>query len=200
VLRPDYPILTPRLRLRPLADDDVAELLAYRGEPEVCRYLPFEPMDERTVRTRLDGDLGRRAITEEGQGLTLGVELAATGRLVGDVMLFYQSAQHSGGEIGYVFHPDFTGNGYATEACAAVLNLAFDTFSGLGLHRVVARMDARNNASERMARRLGMRREAHFLSNEWFKGAWADLVVYALLDDEWRAHALAEVRVAPETA
>ena len=200
MLRPDYPIVTPRLRLRPLTDHDVAQLLAYRGQPEVCRYLPFEPMDERTVRTRLDGDLGRREITEQGQGLTLGMELIATGQLVGDVMLFYRSAQHSGGEIGYVLHPDFTGHGYATEASAAILELAFDTARGLGLHRVVARMDARNGASERVARRLGMRREAHFRSSDWFKGAWGDLVVYALLDHEWRARALAPVQAAPETA
>jgi hypothetical protein len=30
-----------------------------------------------------------------------------------------------------------------------------------------------------------MRPEAHFRSSEMFKGAWADLVVYALLDLEW---------------
>lgn len=192
MLRPRYPIITPRLRLRPLANDDVADLWAYRGRSEVCRYLPFEPMDEQVLRTRLVGDLGRREITHEGQGLTLGVELAATGRLVGDVVLFLRSAQHSGGEIGYVFHPDVAGHGYATEACAAVLDLAFDTSAGLGLHRVVARMDARNDASERLVRRLGMRREAHFLSHERFKGAWADLVVYAMLNYEWHANAMAQ--------
>jgi hypothetical protein len=32
-----------------------------------------------------------------------------------------------------------------------------------------------------------MRREAHFRSSEMFKGAWADLVIYAMLDDEWDA-------------
>jgi RimJ/RimL family protein N-acetyltransferase len=186
-LRPSYPITTPRLRLRPLTVDDTEELLAYRGRPEVCRYLPFEPMDEQVLTARLAGDLGRREITAEGQGLTLGVELAAGGRLVGDVVLLFHSADHAGGEIGYAFHPDVSGQGYAAEACAAVLDLAFDSSDGLGLHRVVARMDARNHASERLAARLGMRREAHFRSSEMFKGVWADIVVYALLDYEWHA-------------
>ena len=130
-------------------------------------------------------DLGRTEITAEGQGLTLGVELAASGRLVGDVVLFFRSAKDAGGEIGYVFHPDVAGQGYAAEACAAVLGLAFHKSDGLGLHRVVARMDARNGASVRLASRLGMRRAAHFRSSEMFKGAWADLVIYALLDHEW---------------
>jgi RimJ/RimL family protein N-acetyltransferase len=34
--------------------------------------------------------------------------------------------------------------------------------------------------------RLGMRREAHFVHNEIFKGSWGDELVYALLEDEWR--------------
>ncbi len=186
-LRPSYPITTARLRLRPLTTADTAELLDYRGRGDVCRYLPFGPMDEQVLRTRLAGDLGRREITSEGEGLTLGVELAASGRLVGDVVLFFRSAVNAGGEIGYVFHPDVAGQGYAAEACAAVLDLAFAQTGGLGLRRVVARMDARNEASARLASRLGMRLEAHHRSSEMFKGEWADLVVYALLDDEWRA-------------
>jgi RimJ/RimL family protein N-acetyltransferase len=186
-LRPSYPLTTPRLRLRPLAVEDTAELLAYRGRADVCRYLPFEPMDEPGLTARLAGELGRREITAEGQALTLGAELAASGRLVGDVVLFFHSAKHAAGEIGYVFHPDVAGQGYATEACAAVLNVAFDARDGLGLHRVVARMDARNLASARLASRLGMRQEAHHRSSEMFKGTWADTVVYALLADEWHA-------------
>ena len=174
-----------RLRLRPLGLDDVEDLLAYRGRADVCRYLPFEPMDEQVLAARLAGDLGRREIAAEGQALTLGAELAASGRLVGDVTLFFHSARHAGGEIGYAFHPDIAGQGYATEACTAVLNLAFDKSGGLGLHRVLARMDARNSDSARLASRLGMRQEAHHRSSEMFKGEWADIVVYALLDHEW---------------
>jgi RimJ/RimL family protein N-acetyltransferase len=186
-LRPSYPIRTMRLMLRPLGFEDTEELLAYRGRADVCRHLPFEPMDERVLAQRLAGNLGRREITAEGQALTLGAELSANGRLVGDVTLFFHSAHHAGGEIGYAFHPDIAGQGYATEACAAVLNLAFDTVDGLGLHRVVARIDARNSASLRLAARLGMRQEAHHRSSEMFKGGWADVIVYALLDDEWHA-------------
>ncbi len=87
-------------------------------------------------------------------------------------MLFFHSGRHAGGEIGYVFHPEVAGRGYATEACAAVLDLAFDD---LGVHRVTARMDGINSVSARLATRLGMRQEAHHRSSEMFKGNWADL-------------------------
>jgi RimJ/RimL family protein N-acetyltransferase len=195
-LRPDYPIETARLRLRPLTTDDVDTLLTYRGRADVCRYLPFEPMTRDVLLGRLAGDFARTALTAPGQSLTLGVELAdvtvaggasdsiepdggpSAGRLIGDVVLFFHSEEHRGGEIGYVFAPEFRGHGYATEAATALLTLAFD---GLGLHRVIARLDARNTDSARVCERLGMRREAHFVRNEVFKGECADEVVYALL-------------------
>lgn len=176
------PVDTPRLRLRPLAPGDVDALLTYRGDPEVCRYLPFEPMTRAVLAGRLAGDLGRTRVTEDGQGLTLGVEDRGTGALLGDVVLFLRSREHGGGEIGYVFHPGAGGRGYATEACSALLALAFDV---LGLHRVVARLDSRNAASARLAARLGMRREAHFVRHERFKGEWSDELVFAMLAEEW---------------
>jgi RimJ/RimL family protein N-acetyltransferase len=181
-LRPVYPITTARLQLRPLTLADVAALVAYRSIPEVCRYVPFEPMGAEAVTARLGTSWANRAITAEGQALTLGVQLGTSGELIGDVILFYRSEAHRAGEVGWVFHPAHAGHGYATEAGEALLKLAFE---GLGLHRVVARVDSRNDASARLCERLGMRREAHLLKNEWFKGDWSSEIDFALLDEEW---------------
>jgi RimJ/RimL family protein N-acetyltransferase len=83
-----------------------------------------------------------------------------------------------------VFQPRYQGRGLATEAAEVVLRLGFE---GLGLHRVIGRCDALNVASARLMERLGMRREAHLVHNEIFKGSWGDELVYAMLEDEWRA-------------
>lgn len=187
-LRPDYPVPTDRLRLRPLATADIDDLVSYRSLQRVCRFVPFEPMDGDAVAERIAGVWAPREISAEGQSLTLGVELAATSRVIGDVVLFFHSAEHRGGEIGWVFHPDRSGHGYATEAAHAVLHLAFDE---LALHRVVARVDSRNEASIRLAERLRMRREAHLVENEWFKGGWSEEVGFAILEGEWADHHVA---------
>jgi RimJ/RimL family protein N-acetyltransferase len=183
-LRPSYPVITSRLRLRPLSSADADALLAYRSLEDVCRYVPFEPMDAAVIDDRLAGRWSLTAISAEGDALTLGAELADTGVLVGDVVLVFTSAEHQSGEIGWMFHPEHAGHGYATEAAHAILHLAFDE---LGLHRVVARIDTRNDSSLRLADRLGMRREAHLIENEWFKGGWSDEIDTALLAQEWAA-------------
>jgi len=183
-LHPTYPVRTERLLLRPLTAADTDALLAYRSRPDVCRYVPFEPMDRQLIADRLAGLWATTALTDEGQALTLGVELAATGQLVGDVVLFFHSRAHRGGEIGYVVNPDFEGNGYATEAARALLRLAFDD---LGLHRVIGRIDERNEPSAKVLRRLGLRQEARLVHNEIFKGEWSTELDFAMLADEWHA-------------
>jgi RimJ/RimL family protein N-acetyltransferase len=183
-LRPAYPVRTERLWLRPLTMGDVEALHAYRSRPDVCRYVPFEPMSREVIRGRIGAQWAGVELTDEGQALTLGVELAATGELVGDVVLFWHSREHAGGEIGWVLNPAFSGHGYATEAARMVLRLGFDD---LGLHRIIARIDERNESSARLARRLGMRQEARLVHNEVFKGEWSTELDFAMLAEEWSA-------------
>jgi RimJ/RimL family protein N-acetyltransferase len=182
--RPRYPLRSHRLRLRTLTDADVEALAAYRSLPDVCRYVPFEPMDEDAIRERVRDEWSRRTLEDGGDVLQLGVELDATGELIGDLMLFGVTSEHRSGEIGYVFHPAHAGHGYATEAAHRLLHVAFDD---LALHRVTARVDAENLPSARVATRLGMRQEAHLVENEWFKGRWADELDFAILEREWEA-------------
>lgn len=184
-LRPQYPVRTERLLLRPLTADDADALLAYRSRPDVCRYVPFEPMTHEVINERMSSQWARTELTDEGQALTLGVVIAETDELIGDVVLFWHSRLHSGGELGYVINPDFAGHGFATEAALAVLRLGFED---LGLHRIVARIEERNDASARLARRLGMRQEARLVQNEFFKGEWSTELVFAMLADDWSAH------------
>ena len=185
-LRPRYPVTTPRLLIRPLTPADADGLLAYRSVPDVCRYVPFEPQTREQLLERIATRWTQTELTAEGQVVTLGVQVKDTGALAGDVMLAWQSREHACGEIGAVFNPDLSGRGYATEALDALLRLGFE---GLGLHRIIARIDERNDPSVRMVRRLGMRLEARLVENEWFKGEWSTELDFAMLAGEWQARA-----------
>jgi len=180
-LQPVYPVLTKRLILRPIRPDDTDAMFRYRSRDDVCRYLLFPPQTRAQIVARFADSPSE--LTDEGQHLSLAVLERETGTLVGDVVLMWHSREHRAGEIGYVIHPDYSGNGYATEAGAALLRLGFDE---LGLHRIVGRLDARNTGSARVLERLGMRPEAHFIHNEFIKGEWTDELVYAVLASEWR--------------
>jgi RimJ/RimL family protein N-acetyltransferase len=185
VLEPAYPLRTPRLDLRPYESSDLDHLRAMYSREEVNRYLYSEPMGEDALLASLEKKVGRREWTGEGTGFNLLGVLRATGDVVGDVALRLVSEEHRTGEVGFVLKPEFTGCGYATEMAAEMLRVGFDELS---LHRVVGRLDARNTGSAAVLERLGMRREALLVDNEWVKGEWTSELDYALLADEWTAN------------
>jgi RimJ/RimL family protein N-acetyltransferase len=184
MFEPEYPVRTERLALRPYAVTDVDALYAYQRLPEVHRYLYTEPRSRPELEDLVARRAGMSALTEAGQALTLVADLAETGELVGDCVLFWHSEEHQHGEVGYIINPAYAGRGLATEVAGALLRLGFD---GLGLHRITGRLDARNTASARVLERAGLRREAHFVENEFVKGEWTDELVYAILRSEWGA-------------
>jgi RimJ/RimL family protein N-acetyltransferase len=177
------PIETERLRLRRFAATDFDALYAIRSDPEVARYLYWGPQTEDEVRATLERKIAGISLHEEGDVLHLAAELRSTGELVADVILCWVSEVNSVGEIGYTVHPAHEGHGYATEAARPLLGIAFD---GLGLHRVIGRLEARNAASARVLEKLGLRLEGHFVENEWVKDEWQSGLDYAILAREWR--------------
>ncbi|WP_405743735.1 GNAT family N-acetyltransferase [Streptomyces sp. NBC_01525] len=191
---PPYPLRTARLDLRPVTDDDFAAIHAYQRLPEVCRYLYWGPLDEAGSRKSVTTKATRTALHAEGDVLQLAAVVRETGTLIGDMTFVWTSATHRQASIGYVFHPAHHGHGYATEASRALLALGFDH---LQLHRIQAELDARNTASARLLERLGMRREAHLVENEFLDGEWSDEVIYAMLAREWEALRAADPGAAP---
>jgi RimJ/RimL family protein N-acetyltransferase len=172
---------TERLLLRPYRLDDFEAFHDLHGRDDVARYLPWETRDTTASSKALERHQKLR-LEEDDDHLTLAAYDKETGRLVGEFVLFLRSRKHRGGEVGYALHPDFWARGLATEGARAMLEIAFDT---LQLHRVIARIDARNAGSAAVLERLGMRREALLVKNEWFKGEWASEADYAILDEEW---------------
>ncbi|WP_394686157.1 GNAT family N-acetyltransferase [uncultured Microbacterium sp.] len=171
-----------RVRLRPFEESDLEAMAAYRGDAEVCRFLPFEPQTPDDIRGRIGHLFGGTTLEGERGGVVLVIE--TDGAVIGDLVLFHLDPEAGSAEIGWVLSPAASGQGLATEAVRALIDTAFDVY---GLRRLVAQIDADNVRSAALAERLGMRREAHFVENAWFKGRWSDLLVYAVLDREWAA-------------
>jgi RimJ/RimL family protein N-acetyltransferase len=175
-------IRTERLLLRRYREDDLDRLADIQSLPEVARYLPLGPRSREETEAALAKRIANTRLEHDDDAVTFAAERREDGLLLGDATLFLRSVQHHQVEVGYVFHPDSGGRGYATEAARALVDLAF---SDLDAHRVFARLDARNTASAALLRRLGMRQEAHFRESEIFKGAWGDELVFAVLATEW---------------
>jgi RimJ/RimL family protein N-acetyltransferase len=163
--------------------DDVDDIHAYQSRPDVCRYVPFEPRTRDEVAEKVAKHSVAITLKEDDDYWQLAIARGDDpSRVIGDVYFTVKSTANATGEIGWTLHPDFTGQGYMTEAASAILEIAF---TKLNLHRVRAELDPRNTESVALCERLGMRREAYFVEDLWFKGEWGDTAIYALLDREW---------------
>ena len=178
------PLETERLVLRPFLSDDFDAVYAFESLPEVARYLYWGARSAEEVREGLERKMSSTVLECEDDALTLAIEVRETGVMVGTTMLRWVSERHQVGEVGFTLDPAHHGNGYATEAGRRMVRLGFEH---LRLHRIIGRLEARNTASARVLERLGMRREAHLIENEWVKDEWQSELVYAILDREWAA-------------
>ena len=175
------PIEGERVRLELLRAEDFDALYAIQSDPEVCRYLLYEPRTPERVHEVLERDSAATRLENPDDFVQPAIR-DSNSRLIGTMYFKLASVDDRSAEIGWLLDPRSTGRGYAREAAALLLDLAFGE---LGLHRVYAELDPRNAASVALCERLGMRHEAHFREHMWFKGGWADTGIYAILEHEW---------------
>ena len=177
------PIHTDRLVLRRF---EAADLDAFHALPLAAGDGPFPARAGKEPEPSPWSPLGKYAnfvFEKEGDWVCLAIEAAGSPGLLGEVVLkWLPGCGH--GEVGWTLAPEARGKGYAAEAADAVLKLGFGE---LGMHRIEAKLDALNTASAALCERLGMRLEARFVDKWHYKGQWATEVVYAILEDEWRA-------------
>ncbi len=173
---------TNRLNLRPFQGSDLAGFAAYRSDPEVARYQSWTaPYSLQQAADFLE-EMARTQPGTPGAWYQLAVERHSQAGLIGDCAFQVSAHDDRQALIGFTFSRPFQNQGYATEAVKSLLGFLF---AECGLHRIAAVCDARNSRSARLLERVGMRREAQLIENVWFKGAWGDEYLYAILRREW---------------
>lgn len=174
------PLRTERLELRLMSLGDVDCIHAWMSDPDVVRYQLYEPRNREVVAEKVAEYLLSTRLEKDDDYVQPAIVL--DGVVIGAIYFKLDSADDLAAEIGWVLRRQYHGFGYAFEAAQAMLGVGFEE---VGLHRIFAELDPRNDASIALCKRLGMREEARFIENLWFKGEWADTGIYAILDREW---------------
>lgn len=178
---PPVPALAgARVRLRPLRESDADDLFALHSDPRVMRYWSFPAWTERKQAVERLAQLERD--NAQSEFYTWATTIADADRLAGTVSLFALNRAHLRAELGYALASPAWGKGYATEAVRLAIAFAFDS---IGLARLEADIDPRNEASCRLVERVGFRREG-LLRKRWHvAGEITDSAMYGLLREEY---------------
>jgi len=162
---------TKRLLIRDFEPGDAADLNAILGDEETMANC--EPAYDFAKAERFLSDF---CIRRKGAVAAVHRE---SGKLIGYIL--FHMLDEGVYEMGWIFHRQFWRQGYAYEACKAVIDHAFDE---LNAHKIFAEaIDA--DKSVGLMKKLGMRLEgvqrSQTKDNE---GNWADLYLYGLLRED----------------
>ena len=165
---------TARFILRPFEPKDESDLYEMLSNDEAVRFEPYEAMSAEQAKKALDERIG----SDEW----FAIEEKSSHKVIGSV--FIAERYCNSREIGYLIDPRYWRKGCAFEAVSEVVRRTFE----LGVHRIEACCDVRNESSWRMLEKLGFRREAHLERDIYFRtdenGApiWKDTYIYSLLN------------------
>lgn len=159
------PIGTERLLLRPFTDADIAIHRVVFADPEVCHYYCGKTRSEEQVREWLihrrwqatgADNLGFLAVERKADAAILG--LVALQPLLGVWLRLAEDGDSPFSpllvELSYAFGRDCQGQGYASEACRALMEHGF---THLRIARLINDIDPENAPSIRLAEKLGFR-------------------------------------------
>jgi len=178
------PLETERLVIRDFVGDDWRDLhemiLLYQAS-EYAMYDHKWPTSEKEIRGVTEwfasGDRFRAVYLKE------------TAKLIGFISLNLK--EEGEGKVygfGYVFHTGYQGQGYATEACRAVLDHAFEP---LAADRITTGTAKANLPSVRLLKKLGLRVVQERVGTSWKEqdGKPIEVVTLSLTmtRDEWQA-------------
>lgn len=178
---------TPRLRLRPFVEADVADLWPLVSDPALTRMMSWS--------AHRDPAETLAFIRHMAAGRAAGTDLAWAveheGRASGVIGLHgitwtVAALRVDRAELGYWIAPQLRGRGLITEAARAVLLFAFGT---LGLHKITVRCFEENAASRRVIEKAGFRFLARAQDDAWRDGRWWSDLIYELTALEWVASA-----------
>ena len=143
---------TKRLILRHLIMDDLDALFALYSDPEIRRYFPEGTLTREETKEELEWFLnGHPDHPELGLWATIQKE---TGQFIGRCgLLPWMIDGRPEVEIAYLLDKKYWGQGLATEAAQGILHHGFEK---LQLSRLICLIDGENQASIRVARKIGM--------------------------------------------
>lgn len=186
---PDISVSTERLSLRPFDEEDVPALREMMDDEAATAWLPApHPYTEEHARAWV-----ARTAPEEraaGRGIVFAVSEFLTQRLVGTVRLAHTDWTVRSTEIGCLTASWARGEGYASEAVAAVARWLFDA---QGFERLEGRTAAGNSAAQQVAQKTGfisegVLRNAGLARQRGADGGWSatrtDLIVWSLLPED----------------
>lgn len=170
-----------RIRLRRLVTDDAEAMFRCWSDPNTTAFLDLPAMHSAEDAKALIHWL--HLLAEQDEAIRWGIEAIDTGQLIGSCGFnIWQLDGAFKGEFGCELTSAFWGQGFMSEA--AEMAAAFG-YTSMGLNRIEAFVDSRNERACRWFTRIGYTREGVLRDYRHTPSGYVDAVVFSRLRKDW---------------
>ena len=168
-----------KIRLRAFREDDLKNALAMVNNPTVMQFLQFmRPVSAHQEREWLNATMRGDDPTKVNFAID-----SSDGEYMGSVGLMHIDMRNRSAEFGIaIARPEDWGRGFGTEAALLVLRYGFEE---LNLHRIHLRVYDFNARGQKSYEKLGFTLEGRQRQALWRNGAWHDVLMMSILDEEF---------------
>jgi len=154
-------------------------LFDYWTDPEVTKFMNMESLS--TIADVIDMiDLFTQLATIN-QAIRYTILIKNTNEIIGSCGFNYVDFENGRAEIGYDLGKDYWGKGYASESVYALMNY---WFHDLGLNRIEAKVEPKNNQSILLLEKSGFQFEGVLRQSERSKDGYIDVMMYSKLKND----------------
>lgn len=178
-------IQTDRLILKEMTPNDCPGVLEIFSDPLVVEFYDIQPITDQAGALRLIE--GFAAWFKLGQAIRWGVWHAETDQLIGTCCFDQIHPRFRRVNLGYNLASDFWGQGYASEACRAIIELAFKNGLATEVNRIQAITVPENVKSEMVLHRLGFQCECLLREYGYWEGLPRDMNMFCLTKSDWKS-------------
>ena len=175
-------IVTDRLVLRPIQDEDLESIFSYCSDPNVSKHTTWEAHSSLEDSKKLISYAKANYQRGLSEPLAIAFKEDPT-KMIGTVGWFWSSERYKAIELAYALSPLYWGRGIVVEACRGLIDEALRNHEIL---RITSRCMVENTASARVMEKLGMEYEGTQKQLMKVKGRWVDLKNYCILTKDWK--------------
>lgn len=171
---------TERLILKKLNMTNIGDYIEWKQQEEYHTHLPSTSKTNEYYKESF-AELINDYDNQEEPTLLWGIFLK--GKLIGSVSIEDWNTTHKWCEIGWGLNPKYQNQGFAYEASHKLIEYIFIT---LGMNRISANIWDGNNASKKLALKLGFIQEGIERKARYKNDKYIDLYCYGLLKEDWQ--------------
>lgn len=172
---------TERLVLRPLEIEDAENMFQnWSNDPEVTKFLTWPANKE----IKMAEDILKiwKSQYEKSDFYQWGIVPKSFGEVIGTISVVELDERVEKVQIGYCIGRKWWGQGYTTEAFAAIISFLFEE---VGVNRIETMYDLRNPGSGKVMKKCGLQYEGTLRQAGWSNSGIGDMAMYSILASEY---------------